>query len=179
MPRNALSSPDPSEYAPYYWTYIGQVPDDNVAELLHRQRTAFEPLRTLTDSQALERYAADKWTVKQVIGHINDAERVFAYRMLRIGRGDATALAGFDQQPYVDIANFDRLPLATLVDSFETARASTLSIVTELDESAWPRMGTASGFPVSARALAFIIAGHVIHHAAILREKYGLGVITA
>ncbi len=174
-----VSRPDASEYAPYYGTYIGRVPDDNVAELLNRQRTIFEPLRSLTDAQALERYAEDKWTVKQVIGHINDAERIFAYRMLRVARGDATALAGFDQQPYVDIANFDRLPLATLIDSFETARASTLSIVTELDESAWPRKGTASGFPVSAGALAFIIAGHVIHHAGILRDKYGLAMLEA
>jgi uncharacterized damage-inducible protein DinB len=174
MPHNAISRPDASEYAPYYHTYIGPVADKDILQVLVSQAASFDPLRSVDDAQALHRYAADKWSVKEVVGHVTDAERIFAYRMLRIARGDQTPLSGFDQQPYVDIASFDRLPLAQLVDAFRTSRASTLALAAELDEDAWRRMGVASGFPVSARALAYIIAGHAAHHLGILRDKYGM-----
>lgn len=174
MPNETLSRPDTSEYATYYQTYVAPIADQDVLELLNTQSTVFEPLRSLSESGATHRYAPDKWSVKEVIGHLNDAERVFAYRMLRIARGDETPLAGFDQQPYVDTAHFDRLPISSLVDSFRTARASTLSLAGEIDDDGWRRMGVASGFPVSARALAYIIAGHATHHIGILRDRYGM-----
>ena len=173
---NYLSRPDASEYATFYQAYIGPIADDNVLEMLNEQPAALESLRSLSDSGATYRYEPHKWSVKEVIGHITDSERIFAYRMLRIARGDQTPLAGFDQQPYVDIAHFDRLPMGSLLDSFRTARTSTLSLVGELDNDAWPRMGVASGVPVSARALAYIIAGHATHHIGILRDRYGLAV---
>jgi uncharacterized damage-inducible protein DinB len=174
MPHNAISRPEASEYAPYYHTYIGPVADKDILEFLKSQATAFDSLRSVSDAQALHRYAADKWSVKEVVGHVTDAERIFGYRMLRIARGDQTPLAGFDQQPYVDMAGFDKFPLTQLVDAFRTARASTLALTAELDDDAWRRMGVASGFPVSARAIAYIIAGHATHHIGILRDKYGI-----
>jgi hypothetical protein len=174
MPAYALSRPDPSEYATYYESYIRPVAGEDIPELLKSQPAVLEPLRSIGDSDAKKRYAPDKWSVKEVIGHVNDAERIFAYRMLRIARGDQTALSGFEQQPYVDVARFDRLPIAQLVDAFGTARASTISLMGEIDADGWRRMGTASGFPVSARAIAYIIAGHAAHHLGVLLDRYGV-----
>lgn len=176
MPSSSALRIESGEYAPYYGTYIGPIADQDITSLLVSQAHALDSLRSLDDASALLRYAPDKWSVKEVIGHISDAERVFAYRMLRIARADATPLAGFDQQPYVEAAHFDKLPISKLVDSFRAARTSTLALMEELDDDAWPRMGVASGFPVSARALAYIIAGHTTHHIRILREKYGMNV---
>ena len=174
MPTHGPSRPDSSEYAAYYGKYIEPVAAQNVMELLKAQPAALQSLRSLGDSDSARRYAPGKWSVKEVVGHMTDAERIFSYRMLRIARGDQTPLAGFDQQPYVDAAQFDRFPIAQLVDAFGTARAATLSIMDEIDDDGWPRMGTASGFPVSARAIAYIIAGHAAHHIEILRDRYGL-----
>jgi uncharacterized damage-inducible protein DinB len=137
---------------------------------------AFDPLRSLDDSRALRRYAPDKWSVKQTLGHVTDAERVFAYRMLRIARGDETPLAGFEQNDYVTAANFDALPLAGLVDAFRATRAATIALTGEISGDAWLRTGTASGFRVSARALLYIITGHLAHHLGILRERYDVPV---
>lgn len=176
MPSHSLSRPDASEYKPAYNTYIDPVADHDALELLTTQIDALEPLRSLSESAALHRYAPGKWSVKEMIGHITDAERIFAYRMLRIARGDQTPLANFDQQPYVDAAHFDRFPIAALVDAFRTARAATLSLTSEIDDDGWRRMGVASDFPVSARALAYIIAGHAAHHIGILRDRYGVAV---
>ena len=174
MTDNMLSRPEASEYAPYYHTYIGPIEDQDVMGLLRTQANAFDPLRSLSNPDAAYRYGPDKWSVKEVIGHVTDAERVFSYRMLRIARGDQTPLAGFDQQPYVEAANFDRHSIATLIDAFQTVRAATISLASELDDVAWRRMGTASGFPVSVRALAYIAVGHAAHHIEILRDRYGM-----
>jgi len=176
MSSSAALRAVPEEYAPYYGTYIGPIADQDITALLVAQRESFGALRSLDDSRALHRYAPDKWSVKEVVGHITDAERVFAYRMLRIARGDATPLAGFDQQPYVEAAYFDSMPISQLVDAFRATRSSTLALMAEIGNDAWPRMGVASGFPVSARALAYIIAGHATHHITILRERYGLSI---
>ena len=176
MSNKASLRADAAEYAPYYGKYIEQIAGQDVSALLASQASALDALRSLSESQALHRYAPDKWSVKEVIGHITDAERIFAYRMLRIARGDGTPLAGFDQQPYVDSAHFDNLSMTTLVDSFRVTRASTLALMAELSDDAWPRMGMASGFPVSARALAYIIAGHATPHIGTLRDKYGVAV---
>jgi hypothetical protein len=174
MPSSLPSRPDASEYAPYYHTYIGPIADQNVMELLQTQLDAFEPLRSIGESGAGYRYEPGKWSVREVIGHVTDAERVFSYRMLRIARGDQTPLAGFDQEPYVAAANFDRLPIAALIDAFRATRNATLSLAGDLGADAWLRMGVASGFPVSVRALSYIAAGHAAHHIRILRDRYGL-----
>ena len=173
MTSTPLPRPDESEYAPFYAGYV-RVAGDDVMHTLEQQRGEIEALRALADSAAMHRYAEGKWSVKQVIGHITDAERIFAYRMLRIARGDTTPLASFDEEMFVAGANFDAVPMGTLIDSFEAALASTLALIAELDRSVWSRTGTASGKPVSARALVHIIAGHAAHHIAILRDRYGI-----
>lgn len=175
-PSTSPSRPDASEFAEYYGKYIATVASDDVLTSLGTQAGALDPLRTLSDADALRRYEPGKWSVKEVVGHVTDAERIFACRMLRIARGDATPLPGFDQQTYVDSAGFDVRPMGTLVDAFRTQRAATLSIADEIGADDWRRMGTASGFPVSARALAFIIAGHAAHHISLLRDRYGIAV---
>ena len=176
MSSSAAMRVESAEYAPYYGTYIGPIADQDITALLVSQARTLDGLRSLDEPRALHRYAPDKWSVKEVVGHVTDAERVFAYRMLRVARADATPLAGFDQQPYVEAAHFDSMPISKLVDSFRATRASTLALMAELNDDAWPRMGVASGFPVSARALAYIIAGHATHHIKILREKYKLSI---
>lgn len=176
MPNTSALRVEESEHAPYYATYIAPIADQDVTTLLSSQAGALDSLSSLSDAQGKHRYGPDKWSVKEVIGHMTDSERVFAYRMMRIARGDSTPLAGFDQRPYIDGANFDALPIATLIDGFRTTRAATLSLMQQIEDEAWARMGTASGFPVSARALAYIIAGHAAHHIVILRDKYGVSV---
>ena len=173
MTSTPLPRPDESEYAPFYAGYV-RLSGDDVTSTLEQQRAEIEALRALAEPAATHRYAEGKWSVKEVIGHITDAERIFAYRMLRIARGDTTPLASFDEQMFVAGANFDALPMDTLIDSFAAARASTLALIAELDGGVWARTGTASGKPVSARALAHIIAGHAAHHIAILRDRYGI-----
>lgn len=176
MITQVLTQPGADEYAPYYSTYIVPVAGQNALETLVTQRDALDPVRSLGDVETLHRYAPGKWTVKETVGHITDAERIFACRMLRIARGDETPLPGFDQQPYVDSAHFDSLPITTLIDSFRATRDSTIALAKEIDGDAWLRRGTASGFPVSARALAYIITGHATHHIGILRDRYNMPV---
>ncbi len=176
MTPTTLSRPDASEYKPYYHTYVQPIADQNVLELLVAQKDALEPLRKLDETGALHRYAPGKWSVKEVIGHVTDTERIFSYRLLRIARGDTTPLASFDQDPYIEAAKFDRFPVTTLIDAFRTTRSATLSIASEIDEEGWLRMGTASDSPISARALAYLVAGHASHHFSILRDKYRVSI---
>ena len=146
------------------------------ADLLERLRAQPAELRallgSLDDAAARARYEPGKWSIKEVVGHVSDTERVMGYRLLRIGRGDVTPLPGFEQDPYVAAAGADRRPLASLLAELEAVRAATLALVESLPAEAWERRGTASGNPVSARALAYIIAGHAAHHHAVLRERY-------
>jgi hypothetical protein len=118
--------------------------------------------------------AEGKWTIKEVIGHLLDTERVFAYRLLRISRGDATELPGFDENSYVPEGHFNRRGIAGLVSEFRLQRASTLALVNGIPPSAWTRHGTANGFRTSARALVYVILGHTAHHFEILRRRYHL-----
>ena len=115
-----------------------------------------------------------KWTIKEVIGHLLDSERVFAYRLLRISRGDATELPGFDETTYAPEGQFNQRSLSALVSEFQLQRASTFALVNGIPLAAWPRMGTANGFQTSARALVYVILGHTVHHFGLLRERYGL-----
>jgi len=176
MTTQVLSHPGADEYAPYYNTYIAPVAGQNALETLVTQLDALDPLRSLDDDRALHRYAPDKWSVKETVGHITDAERIFACRMLRVARGDKTPMPSFDQQPYVDAAHFDTMAIGALVDSFRATRAASIALAGEIDADAWLRTGTASGFTVSARALAYIITGHATHHIGILRDRYGMPV---
>lgn len=168
-----ISRPAEGEFAPYYAPYVARVPDGDLATFLAGQPAMLDRLLGgLDEARARFRYAAGKWSVKEVVGHLSDAERVFAYRLLRVSRGDATPLPGFDEDAFVATAGFDHRPLRELLDEFAALRAANLHLVRAITPEAWARAGTASGKPVSARALAWIMAGHVLHHAAVLEERY-------
>ncbi|MCI0421226.1 MAG: DinB family protein [Acidobacteria bacterium] len=175
MSPTTISRPASDEYAEYYGTYISKVPAQDLLELLGSQiEETCALLRNVSESGADAAYAPGKWTIKEVAGHIADTERIMAYRLLRIARGDATPLPGFEQDDYVRAAGFQARTLASLTDEFRLARAATLSLLRGLDERALLRRGVANGSPVSARALAYIIAGHERHHVGILRNQYHL-----
>lgn len=167
--------PAPGEYASYYGPYVARVPEGDPVALLEQQLDdTCRLLSGLSDAQADHAYAPGKWTVKEVVGHITDAERVFAYRVMRFGRGDTTDLAGFDENAYVPAGAFAARSLASLVEEFAAVRRATIALLRNLPDEAWLRQGTANGYPVSVRALAYIIAGHELHHRAILEERYGI-----
>lgn len=162
-----------SEYAPYYGNYILQVPDGDFLEILEtQQRDLTRMLEPLSDKQAEFRYQPGKWSIKETLGHINDAERIFAYRLLRIGRGDQTPLPGFEQNDYIQPGNFSARKLVSLLEEFASIRRASITLIRSLDNAAYLRRGTASGKEISALALAFIIAGHAIHHQKILANRY-------
>lgn len=161
------------EYFEYYHGYIARVPAGDIIAILATQiEDTLIPLRELTDEQANFAYAPGKWTVKEVIGHMADAERVFAYRAMRIARGDATPLASFDENAYVPPARFRDRPLASLLAEFTAVRRATVALLAGLPPEAWTNVGVASTHPVSVRALAWIAAGHEIHHRELLAERY-------
>ncbi len=166
--------PEPGEYAPYYQKYVDQVSDDIVGRLESQHASTHALLEHLTEQQAMHRYAPGKWSVKEVIGHLIDAERVFAYRALRFARADATELPGFDENAWVPEGRFDARSIGDLAAEFAAVRAATLALYHGLPESTHTRRGVANGNPMSVRALAMIIAGHEAHHVALLRERYGV-----
>lgn len=169
----AAMRPEPTEYAEFYKTYVDHVSENDIVDVLRRQLdelTTF--LRAIGEDNASMRYAPDKWSIKEVIGHINDGERIFAYRIWRISRGDQTPLPGFDQNPYVEAANFDARSLDSLVDEFAHLRRANLLMLEAFTPEMWARVGTASEFQITVRALAFIMAGHIRHHESILNERY-------
>ncbi len=171
-----IGRPGADEHIEFYGRYIRLVPGDDVMPALRGQ--IGETLRLvsgLPEERALHRYAAGKWSVKQVLGHLADAERVFSYRALRFARADATPLAGFDENAYVPAGAFDARPLDDLVEEYRVVRQASIALFGSLDQEAQLRRGKANDAPVSARALAWIIAGHELHHRALLRERYGLG----
>jgi uncharacterized damage-inducible protein DinB len=165
--------PAADEYASYYATYVSATEGDDLPMLLTtQQRETAALLAGLSEAQAAFRYAPGKWTVREVIGHVSDTERIFAYRLLRIARGDQTPLPGFDENPYVAAAGFERRPLAEVAAEFASVRQATLTLLGGLDDTALARRGTASDKTISARALAWIIAGHERHHLDVIRERY-------
>ncbi|HLY17362.1 MAG TPA: DinB family protein [Bryobacteraceae bacterium] len=169
----AIAPPDTTEYASYYGRYITLVPgSDVVAALEDQPNETLALLSTLSDEQGDYRYAPGKWSIKEMLGHVIDAERVFAYRALRFARHDQTPLASFEQDDYVRTANFGDSALADLIEEFVCVRRSTVCLFRKLSSDAWMRRGVASDNPVSVRAIAYIIAGHELHHRRILQEKY-------
>ncbi len=168
-----IERPAADEFAPFYATYIDLVPDGDITELLATQGRGLQTLLGgLSAEQADFRYGPDKWSVKEVVGHVTDTERIFGYRALRIARGDATPLAGFDQDTYVTSAQFGRRSLPDLLGEFEAVRAASVALFRSITEAESRRVGSANSVPVTARALAFISAGHAMHHERILRERY-------
>ena len=165
--------PTPDEYAPYYKTYVDKVFGENVLVLLKEEHDQFKTfLQGIPESKWDYRYAEGKWSIKEVIRHINDAERVFAYRALRIARNDQTAMPGFDQDDWMGEISGSSMSPEQVMDEYSSVRAASLSLLNSFDEEAWLRRGTASDYTFSARALAYIIAGHEQHHIQILKERY-------
>jgi len=171
-----IARPEAGEYAPYYDRYISLVAGTDILATLDTQRRQTMLLLSGRDeSEGDLRYAPDKWSAKQVLGHVCDTERIFAYRALRIARGDQTPLPGFEQDDYVKNGPFAKAPLAEIIEDYIAVRRATLTLLRNLDEAAWTRRGVASKNEVSVRALAYMIAGHELHHRRILEEKYFVG----
>ncbi len=168
-----LQRPTADEHAPYYSTYTSLVPEGDVRDHLKRQLSETVALLSgVSDERASRAYGPEKWTLKEAVLHMADTERVFGYRMLRIGRGDTTPLSGFEQDDWVPHSGANSRSLASLVLEFATIRAATLQLMESFDAAAWARRSTASDKPVTVRALAYICAGHELHHQKILRERY-------
>jgi hypothetical protein len=172
-PTFTIGRPEAGEFAPYYERYISLIQGDDILNTLDQQRREMMLLLSCRDEEDGDfRYAPDKWSAKEMLGHVCDTERIFAYRALRIARADATPLEGFEQDDYVRNGPFARRPVADLVEEFIAVRRATLSLLRNLDEAAWARRGIANKNEVSVRALAYMIAGHELHHRRILEEKY-------
>jgi uncharacterized damage-inducible protein DinB len=166
------SSPLHGEHAPYYNKYISLVPRSDIVGILQKQAEDTEALRALTDEEACFRYAPDKWSIKQLLGHVIDTERIFAYRALRIARGDQTPIEGFEQDDYVRNGPFEKVSMTELMNEYVAVRNSTIMLFRHLEPQAWTRRGVANNNEVTVRAIAHIIAGHELHHRQILKEKY-------
>jgi len=165
--------PQPSDYAGYFEKYVSIVPDGEVVGVLEQGLTDFANLlRPLNEAQGDFRYAEGKWTIKEVVGHINDAERIFSYRLLRIARGDKTPLPGFEQDDYIVSANSKSRKLTDLLDEFSTIRRASISLIRSLDEVALACRGTSSQKEISALAILFVLIGHELHHRTILQRLY-------
>lgn len=172
---DALRRLERSEYADFYAGYVEVVPDGDVRALLRAQGVELQDtLAGTPEARAGHRYAAGKWSIREVVGHLVDAERIFTYRALRIARGDLTPLPGFDENAYVITAGSDARTMRDLLAEMGAVRSASVALFDSLPEEAWTRMGTASGNPISVRALAWITVGHVSHHLRILRERYGV-----
>jgi hypothetical protein len=169
--------PDSGEYAPHYGTYIRLVDDDgDIAEILERQIDGTLGFyRSVTEDRSRGRYAPDKWSVKQVLGHVIDTERVFQFRATAFSRGDDRPLPAMDQNGWMAKCDFDRRSWTSLVDELAIVRASTIALFRHLPEEALDRRGIASSSPVTVRALGYVVAGHERHHLVILKERYRLG----
>jgi hypothetical protein len=164
--------PSPSEHAPYYGKYIELVPETDVLAVLRVQcDETVEFLRSIPEEHATILHSPYTWTIKQVVGHITDGERIFAYRALRIARGDTTPLPGYDENEYAKSPEFSRLRLRALATEFESVRNATISLFDNFAPESWTHLGQANNYPVSVRAIAYIIAGHVRHHMNIVRKR--------
>jgi hypothetical protein len=173
MSQAVVAKPQTNEYAAYYEKYVSLVPDGNIIDLLEGQlEKTLALLGELSEEKGNYRYAPDKWSVKELVGHVSDTERIFAYRLLRFARNDKNALAGFEQDGYITNADFDNCRLSDLVREFELVRKSSIALLRHLPENAWSRSGVASDNEVSVRALAYMIAGHELHHLNVLSERY-------
>jgi len=175
-PAFTIARPEPGEYNPYYDRYISLVPGTDILGTLDTQRRQTLLLLSGRDEEDGNfRYSPEKWSAKEVLGHVCDTERIFAYRALRIARGDQTALEGFEQDDYVRNGSFARMPLEEIVEDYIAVRRATLTLFRNLEEPAWVRRGVANRNEVSVRALAYTIAGHEVHHRRILEERYFVG----
>lgn len=167
--------PDPNDYNSWYTGYVSLVPEEDVLSAIETQSSETQKLlASLDEEKAAHRYAEGKWSIRQVIGHVTDAERVFGYRALCISRGDENPLPGFDEKEYIQTANFDAWKVGDLAELYALGRRANIVMFRNLPPEAWTRRGTASGWPITVNALAYIIVGHERHHLKVLRERYGI-----
>ena len=165
--------PAATEYAPYYDTYVKLVPSENILTVLEQGGAQTQKvLGAIDETKSQHRYAPGKWSIREVVGHMADSERVFTYRALRFARSDATELPGFDQDVWAKTTNAHSCTLVSLLDDLKTLRAATISLFRGFEDAAWDRSGIASKNPVTVRALAYIVAGHEHHHLKIVKERY-------
>ena len=175
MPTTLRARPHSSEYPPFYNTYVSVVPEGDVLSILRDGgRELHDAIMAVPEQRGGFRYAEGKWSIREVVGHIIDAERIFSYRALRFARGDAAPLAGFDENDYVRAAGSDQRTLASLGQELGVVRESTLQLFQSLPADAWVRRGNASGKDISVRALAYVIAGHAAYHLRLLHERYSV-----
>lgn len=168
-----LTRPSKEEYAAHFGHYVDEVPEADIREALAQSlRTTTELYATFSEDRANYRYAPGKWSLKQVLGHVADNERIMAYRALRIARGDRTPLAGYDENVLVNNASFDEMPLTAIVDDYVAVRGATFTLLNGVADEAWTRTGTVSGNESSARAWIYILAGHELHHLNVIRDRY-------
>lgn len=173
MPLESLPRPESSEYAAFYSPYLAQVPERNVLPALESQLEEVLPLlASISEEGAGHRYAPGKWSIRELVGHLSDAERVFAYRMLRFSRADETPLSGFDEDHFVAHGAYDGRTLIDLTAEFRHLREANLHMIRGLEPDMLTRSGLANGHAISVRALAFVMVGHVRHHLGILKERY-------
>ncbi len=167
-----LTRPEPTEYAEFYRSYIAKVPDSPLLDVLARQPGSYRQLLSgVSDAQAAAPTAPGKWSVKQILGHLCDGERVFSYRVLRFARGDEKELHGYEQDDYVREAGSNARSLADLLNEFEAVRKATLALFGSFPDGVEKRGGVANGNPVTVRALAYIVAGHAQHHYELLKAQ--------
>jgi len=168
--------PEANEHDPYFSRYIDLVaPDEDIVSVIERQSSVTQKLLSaLDETRASFRYEADKWSVKQVVGHMIDTEVILSWRALALARGETKPLPGFEQDDYMQYSNFDDWKLGELAEWYALTRRANIVFFRNLPEEAWSRRGTADGRPISVRALAWIIAGHELHHTSVLRERYRL-----
>lgn len=165
--------PDQSEAPDYFWKYIQMVPDGDLREILDQQRADTVALLTsISDAQSVHRYAPGKWSIRELVGHVNDTERVFVFRAFWFARGFPSALPSFDQHIAASAAAAGERSWSSHVDEFRAVRAATLTFFQDLPPEAWSRSGSVDGDDLTVRALAYIVAGHVVHHTAMLRDRY-------
>ena len=162
-------------FPPSYQRYVDLVPEKDITAALEQQgRVTAAMLRGLDEKKAAFRYEPEKWSVKQVVGHFTDTERIFGYRALAIARGETKSLPGFDENAYAAAADFDHRPMRDLAGDYEVVRRSTVALFRSLSEDAWSRSGKANEVDVDVRGLAYMTLGHERHHLRVLRERYGI-----
>ena len=168
-----MSRPEKTEYDPYYERYVSLVENDDIIGTLGAQPTKLQDLLiALPEEKGDYKYADDKWTIKDLLGHLIDGERMFAYRLFRISRGDETPIEGFEQDGYIENAHSGRRSFGDLLDEFTLLRRANMIFFKNLTDDAWARVGTANNAKISVRALVYIMAGHIEHHLRILEERY-------
>lgn len=168
-----MNRPLESEYAPYYENYISLVPENEILPVMRSQMDELDVLLGRVDAaQETFRYAEGKWSIREIVGHLIDGERVFGYRVFCIARGEQQNLPGFDQNDYMATAPYDGIDLEDLLSELRLIRLGNVAMLRTLDEESWSRVGTANDSQVTVRALAFVMAGHVRHHMNVLRERY-------